>query len=217
MRPRLILSLLFCAALPMLDAQSVRAQAHIDAQSDAPATSAATIETLRIRGLVDSVNVGSILLQLSRGVSVQVDLYADTPMFIASRMEPKDLAPGARLRVSTRTGAQGANVALEVMTMSNAQAGAAEADALPELTFQGALKAQEEEGGEQTLVLADKGSDRRVNISPDTTYWRLRPAGLRDLKPGMALSVVILKDANGDSLPQRAVFGAPIAGVLLPL
>ena len=54
-------------------------------------------------------------------------------------------------------------------------------------------------------------------VSPTSNTAEGRPAGLRDLKPGMALSVVILKDANGDALPQRAVFGAPIAGALLPL
>ena len=214
MRPRIILACLLCAAVPVFSAQ---AQTAAQPAAQAPQPADIEIETLRIRGLVDSVNVGSISLQLSRGVSVHVDLNADTPMFIVSRMEPRELSPGVRLRVRTSTGPQGANVAIDVIAMSGEQPGPAEVEAIPELTFQGALKGQEDANDEKTLVLSDKGADRRVNLAPETAFWRLRPAGLRELKPGMSLSVVIIKNGDGDPIPQRAVFGAPIAGAPLPL
>lgn len=206
-----LFSVLFCAAV-LSTALGAQAQTGADAAKEAPAPDA-----LRIRGLVASVAPGAIALQLSKGISVKVELSQRTPMFAASRIEQKDLSPGTRLLARTRTGAQGANVAVDVMAMAEPQPGAAEAEALPELTFQGALKAQEESAGERTLVLTDKGADRRVTLGPETTFWRLRQAGLDELKPGMSLSVVIIRDASGEARPQRAVFGPGIPGAQLPL
>lgn len=187
------------------------------APADPTAKEAPAPETLRIRGLVESVDSGSVSLQLSQGISVKVDLSESTPLFVASAMDQKELALGARLRVRTRTGAQGANIAVEVMAMSEQEASAAEADALPELTFQGSLKAQEEAADERTLVLSEKGFDRRVTLGPETTFWRLRQASLAELKPGMSLSVTMLRGPAGEARPQRAVFGASVAGAQLPL
>lgn len=212
MRLPLVFSILLCAAA------HTGAYAQTDpGGADPAAKEAPAPETLRIRGLVESVDSGSVALQLSQGISVKVELSQGTPMFVASRMDQKELVLGMRLRVRTRTGAQGANLAVEVMAMTGAQAGAAEIEALPELAFQGALKAQEEAAGERTLVLSEKGFDRRVNLGPETTFWRLRQAGLGELKPGMSLSVTMLRSPNGEARPQRAVFGASIAGAQLPL
>lgn len=210
-------SVLLCAAAIGAQGLSFAQPAPDNAPAGESANEAPAPESLRIRGLVESVASGTVGLQLSQGISVKVELSETTPTFMASAMGQKELATGMRLRVRTRTGAQGANIAVEVMAMSEAQASAAEAGALPELTFQGALKAQEEVAGERTLVLTEKGFDRRVNLGPETTFWRLRQAGLNELKPGMSLSVVILRSPAGEARPQRAVFGASIAGAQLPL
>lgn len=216
---RLSLIALLCAVIwsPSL---SVDSGAHAQAGTEgAPgaAKEAPAPDALRIRGLVASVESGSVALQLSQGISVKVELSQRTPMFLANSIEQKDLSLGTRLLARTRTGAQGANVAIEVMAMAEPQPGAAEAEALPELTFQGVLKTQEESAGERTLVLTEKGVDRRVTLGPETSFWRLRQAALDELKPGMSLSVVILRDAGGEPRPQRAVFGPGIAGAQLPL
>lgn len=210
-----LFSVLFCAAVAST-ALSAHAQTGPEGAPGA-AKEGPTLDALRIRGHVMSVDSGAIALQLSQGISVKVELSQHTPMFSANRIEQKDLSLGTRLLARTRTGAQGANIAVEVMAMLQLQPGAAEAEALPELTFQGALKAQEESAGERTLVLTEKGVDRRVTIGPETTFWRLSQAGLDELKPGMSLSVVILREANGETRPQRAVFGPGIPGAQLPL
>lgn len=173
-----------------------------------------------------SVSAGAVSLELSRGLSLRLDLAPDAPMFFVSRIDPAELKAGARLRLRVKSGGQGsaAATAVEAMAMEDAPAGAraaaqteAEGEILPELTMQGAFKAIEREGEDRTLVLVDRGADRRLALTSETTFWRLRRAGLDELKPGMSLSVVMRKKPDAAPKTHRAVFGQSIPGADLPL
>lgn len=199
----------------------------------APAPSAASApatgspgESVRFRGLVMSVSAGAVSLELSRGLSLRLDLAPDAPMFFVSRIDPAELKVGARLRLRVKSGGQGsaAATAVEAMAMEDAPAGAraaaqteAEGEILPELTMQGAFKAIERAGEDRMLAFVDRAAERRVALTSETTFWRLRRAGLEELKPGMSLSVVMRKDPGAPPKTHRAVFGQSIPGVDLPL
>jgi len=191
----------------------------------APSQSGAGTGLMRIRGEVESVQPGAVALQLSRGLSLRLDLGASAPLFFATRLNPADLAAGARLRLRVKTGLQGATAAVEVMAMEEARGAPVASDAeaqgdndiLPELTMQGAFRALEKEGEDRVLVVVDRGAERRVAVTQETTFWRLRRARIEDLKPGMSLSVVMRKAANGEPVAWRAVFGETIPGANLPL
>lgn len=180
----------------------------------APSQSGAASDLMRIRGEVESAQPGAISLQLSRGLSLRLQLAADAPLFLAARLDPSALASGAFVRLRVKTGPQGAPAAVEVMAMEETPADGA---LLPELTMQGAFKALEKDGEERVVAVVDRGAELRVAVTPETTFWRLRRARLEELKPGMSLSVVLRKSAEGAPVAWRAVFGETIPGANLPL
>jgi hypothetical protein len=175
------------------------------------------LDNVRIRGQVEAVEPNSVAVLLSQGISLKIDLRDTTPIFAITRAELKDISAGADLRVRTRTAPQGGGlVAADVLVMSGTLPPSSN-EALSELNMQGAFKAQDETNGEKVLVLSDKGSDRRIPVGQETSYWRLRAAALNEIKPGMALSVLIVKEPDGKAQATRAVFGSPTPGSLLPL
>jgi hypothetical protein len=226
MRRRLALSLWLAVFAPAWGAGAWAQPAATPPDVSASAPSAGAGDLVRIRGRVESVSSGAVRLELSRGLWLRIDLSPDAPMFFVHRLDMKQIAPGARLRLRVKIAGQGAVAAVEVMAMEDAKSARepasesalqAEGEVLPELTLQGRFKAQEQEGEERTLVLADRGADRRVALTSQTTYWRLRPARLEDLKPGMSLSAVMRKNAEGRVVTQRAVFGDADSSADLPL
>ncbi|MDB5570013.1 MAG: hypothetical protein JWN93_1196 [Hyphomicrobiales bacterium] len=208
------------------DAQSPGTPAPVQAPAPSPSKPPASaavkdanppaLDNVRIRGQVETVEANSVAVLLSQGISLKIDLQDTTPIFAVTRAELKDLSAGADVRVRTRSAPQGGLVAADVLVLSGALP-IASSEALAELTMQGAYKAQDETNGEKVLVLTEKGGDRRVAVAQETTYWRLRPAALNEIKPGMALSVLIVKEADGKAQTMRAVFGSPATGTLLPL
>jgi len=171
---------------------------------------------LRIRGEVESVDAGGVVVQMSRGISLRVDLEARTPILSASRIAITDVRPGADLRIRTRTGTGGTTVASDVLVVEATKIPAADLE-LSDLTVRGALKSIEKGEQGQVLVLSEKGTDRRLATSRETAFWRINRAQIGDIKPGVSLSVVIVREPSGSARPERAVFGTTPAGALLPL
>ncbi|MBX9759632.1 MAG: hypothetical protein K2Y29_12735 [Beijerinckiaceae bacterium] len=54
-------------------------------------------------------------------------------------------------------------------------------------------------------------------MTNETAFWRLQSAQLKDVKPGVLISVVIVRSPSGQAHAQRAVFGAAPTGSALPL
>lgn len=176
-------------------------------------------ETLRIRGAVERVEGATLSVQLSQGLSVRVETQPETYVMEATRIERGALKSGGDLRIRTRAGAQGAVIATEVMTIEASAEDKAPAanDTLSDISIQGGFKGLEEKTGDQILVVTEKGADRRVTLSKETSYWRLRPARVADIKPGMTLSVVIIREPGQSARAQRLVFGTSVTGAALPL
>lgn len=230
--PAHALALLLCVAAGAAQAQAPRAQEE-PATPSAPAPSKPApadpaqaqkpddkekpdeSSALRIRGIVDVADDKGVMVQLSKGISIRVNIEPGTPVFSATRISASDLKKGANIGVRTRNPAvAGENTAaVEVVALEPAAA-----ERLTELSVKGALKTMDKSGENQVLVVTESGgADRRLAIGKETTFWRIQPAALKDVKPGVLVSVLIVRDSSGDASAQRAVFGSAPPGGMLPL
>jgi len=172
--------------------------------------------TLRIRGQVESVDAGGVVVQMSTGISLRVDLDAETPILSAARIKIADVKRGADLRIRTRTATGGTTVASDVLVVEAPKVPGPDLE-LSGLSLRGELKGIEKSEDGQVLVLSEKGGDRRLPLSRETSFWRIDRAQIGDIKSGVSLSVVIVREPGGSAKPERAVFGTTPAGALLPL
>lgn len=233
--PAHALALLLCVAAGAAQGQALRAQEEPAAPSapvpskPAPADPAEKQKpqkpdekekpdessALRIRGIVAAADEKGVMVELSKGISIRVNIEPGTPVYSATRIAASDLKKGANVGVRTRNPAvAGENTAaVEVVALEPAAA-----EKLTELSVKGAVKTMDKSGENQVLVITEAGgADRRLAIGKETTFWRIQPAALKDVTPGVLVSVVIMRDASGDASAQRAVFGSPPPGAMLPL
>lgn len=168
-------------------------------------------DMVRIRGQVESADATGARVQLSKGISIRVDIDADTPVFSAVRIALGDLPAGAQVGVrATAAPVAGENgIAADVLAL-----GPSAPSELAGLNVRGAYKALDKSGEKPVLVVTERNADRRFTLTNETTYWRLQPAQLKDLKAGELISVLIVRDRSGHARAQRAVFGSSPGGML---
>lgn len=179
-----------------------------------PAEKADDNDTLRIRGQIESVDAAGVSVQLSKGLSIRVDIAPETPVFSAMRISQGDLAAGADVGVRTLApSTAGENsVAADVLSFAMpAPAG------IGSFGVRGAYKSIDKSGEKPLLVVSEGGADRRFVLTSETTFWRVQQAHLKDVKPGGSISVVIVREPSGHAHAQRVVFGPAPTGVALPL
>ncbi len=179
-----------------------------------PAEKADDNDTLRIRGQIETVDAAGVSVQLSKGLSIRVDIAPETPVFSAMRISQGDLAAGADVGVRTLApSTAGENsVAADVLSFAMpAPAG------IGGFGVRGAYKSVDKSGEKPLLVVSEAGADRRLVLTNETAFWRVQTAQLADVKPGGSISVVIVREPSGHAHAQRVVFGAAPTGVALPL
>lgn len=171
-------------------------------------------EALRIRGLVETADENGVTVQLSKGISIRVDIGADTPVYVVNRIQASDLQDGAALSVRTRAAqAVGENTsALEVLAVALTPP-----VEFPGMNVNGKFKAMEKADDKSVLVVSERSGDRRLSVSNETSFWRLQSAALKDVKPGVSISVLVGPGAGGGAGARRAVFGSTPPGAALPL
>lgn len=171
-------------------------------------------DALRVRGLVDSVDQNGVVVQLSKGITLRVDLGSDVPVYSAARIKREEVKSGENLGVRTRAalGTGEAIAAGEVLISPGTS------DFRPgDMNVVGAFRSIDQSGERPLLVLAEKGAERRVALTDETTFWRLASARLKEVKAGMSISILLTRLPDAPAKAERAVFGSPPPGAMLPL
>jgi hypothetical protein len=184
--------------------------AEAAAKSKAPDES----EAVRIRGLVEKADATGVVVQLSKGISIRVDIDALSPVYAAARLAVTDLKVGDSLGVRT----QAATAAGEIMA-------ATEVIIMPDdgalnpsgMTINGAFKALDKADDRPVLTVMEGSAERKAAITSETSVWRLRRASIADVKAGVAISILVARDGAGVAHTKRVLFGSPPAGAMLPL
>jgi hypothetical protein len=169
---------------------------------------------VRIRGLVEKVDEQGVVVQLSQGITLRVNIWPQAPVYSASRMELAQLQSGADVSIRTRAAqAAGENqLAAEVLSIASMKAAP-----FPGAYVNGVIKLIDRSEKRPVLVVAEGKSVRRLTVTDETTFWRLQIGALADVKPAMSISVLISQDKAGGGSAQRVVFGSPPPGSMLPL
>lgn len=178
-----------------------------------PADNSGENAALRIRGIVEQADEGGVVVQLSKGINIRADIGSEAACFSATRIAIADLQQGEHLAIRARAAQAAGDTtsALEVLSVSTDQS---PQFAAPGVT--GVLKAIERTDN-TVLVVTEGGADRRLSVTKETSFWRLKPAALKDVKPGMSISVLITRDASGATASRRVVFASGQEGVAPPL
>ncbi len=190
------------------------ASAQMPSQPGAAKPQAPEPEAVRIRGIVESVDERGVLVQLSQGINIRVDLQSDLPIFAAARIRREDLKAGDNVVVRTRAAQTTGEPAAASEVLASPQD-----SALPrgETNVVGAFRAIDASGERPLLVVFDKTAERRIPLTSETSFWRLKPASLADVRAGMSMSILITREDSRPARAERAMFGSPPPGTMLPL
>lgn len=195
-------------------AQAPTSTESAPAETAAKPKAADESEAVRIRGLVEKVDATGVVVQLSQGISIRVDVDSKAPVYAATRLALNDLKPGDSVGVRTRAAATAGDTvtAIEVILMPDEGA-----PSLTDMNMSGAFKALDKAGDAPLLTVADGSAERKAAVTNETSVWRLRRASIADVKAGVTISILVGRDGAGVAQTQRILFGAPPAGSMLPL
>lgn len=195
-------------------AQSPTPTEPAPAESAAKPTAADESEAVRIRGLVETVDATGVIVQLSQGITIRVDVDSTAPVFAATRLALSDLKLGDSVGVRTRAAATAGDTvtATEVILMPDEGA-----PSLTGMNMSGAFKALDKAGDAPLLTVTEGSAERKAAVTNETSVWRLRRASITDVKAGVTISILVGRDGAGVAQTQRILFGSPPAGSMLPL
>ena len=171
-------------------------------------------EAVRIRGLVETTDTNGVVVQLSQGISIRVDISSQAPVYAAARLAITDIKVGDSVGVRTLSANTAGDpvAATEVIVMPD------EGTLSPiGMSVTGAFKSLDKDGDRRVLVVTDGSSERKVTVTNETSVWRLRRASVSEVKPGVSISILVGRNDAGVAETQRIVFGSPPAGTILPL
>ncbi|MDP2358978.1 MAG: hypothetical protein Q8M31_23370 [Beijerinckiaceae bacterium] len=210
LRITLMMTVLSSVAIAQTQTPPAPAPAQDTTKPKAPDES----EAVRIRGLVETADANGVVVQLSQGITIRVDILSQAPVYAAARLALTDIKVGESVGVRTRAPqtAGEAVAATEVIVMPDE-------DTLSPIgmSVTGAFKSLDKDGERAILVVTDGSAERRVTLTNETSVWRLRRASVSDVKPGVSISVLVGRNDAGVAETQRIVFGSPPAGAILPL
>ena len=201
-------------ALIYMGASMSAAQTPTTAKPAAEQPQQPEAEALRIRGLIDSVDENGVVVQLSQGITLRVDLDSGVPVYSAARIKRGDVKAGENIGVRTRTalGTGESTAAGEVLVSPSAT------DFRPgDMNLVGAFRSIDTSGERPLLALGEEGAERRVALTDETTFWRLTSASLKEVKVGVSISILLTRLADAPAKAERAVFGSTTPGSMLPL
>ena len=155
-----------------------------------------------------------VVVQISQGISLRVDIGPDAPVYSAAQMKLANLKGGAQASVRTRAPQAAGENQLAAEVISNASTVIAP---LPGANVNGVIKLIDMTEKQPVIVIIEGASVRRLTVTDETSFWRLQLSALNNVKVGDSISVLVSRDKSGAASAQRVVFGSPPPGAMLPL
>jgi hypothetical protein len=156
----------------------------------------------RVRGTIERVDEGGILVRSREGASLPIALAPDVGVSAVTRAELGAVGPGTYIGTAAMPQADGSLRAIEVLVFPEAMRGAGEGhgpwDLLPESTMTNATVADTVTGVDgRTLTLNYKGQSKRVVVPADAPVVTLVPAARSDLKAGETVFLSAMRQPDG--------------------
>jgi hypothetical protein len=166
----------------------------------------------RIRGTVAAVEGNTISISTREGAKVDVLLNDPLTVSTVKQVDLADIRPGTYVGIATRTGADGAMQALEVLVFPEPMRGAGEGhyawDLEPgSMMTNGTVTGAVEATSGRELSLSFKGGNNKIVVPPGTPIVTFAPAERADLKPGVPIFLIAPKNAEGKLAVSRVTVG----------
>ncbi|MGZ5092874.1 MAG: hypothetical protein ACXWCY_00370 [Burkholderiales bacterium] len=160
--------------------------------------------TLRVRGTISDLD-GSVLSVKSRdGKDLKLKLADNATVVAAKAMTLSDLKPGDYVGATTRSGPDGARVAVEIHTLApTTPEGHIPWDLEPESMMTNANVASVESAGGQYVTLQYKGGSQKILVPAGTPIVTNTPADRSYLKRGEYIFSIAQVGADGLMTVQR--------------
>jgi hypothetical protein len=160
--------------------------------------------TLRVRGTITDFD-GSVLAVKSRdGKDLKLKLADNATIVAAKAMTVSDLKPGDYVGATTRSGTEGARVAVEIHTLApTTPEGHIPWDLEPESMMTNANVASVESASGQYVTLQYKGGSQKILVPQGTPIVTNTPADRSYLKRGEYIFTIAQVGADGLMTVQR--------------
>lgn len=172
---------------------------------------AQTAPTVRVRGTVERVEPGALVVTSREGASVSVALKEGWALSGLKKATLDDIKPGTFVGTAAMQRGDGPLMALEVLVFpAGVKSGEGHYgwDLLPESTMTNATVASTVSGvSGPVLTLTYPGGEKSVAVTPETPIVTFAPAEKADLKPGAPVFVPAQKGEDGTLSTMRVVVG----------
>jgi hypothetical protein len=160
--------------------------------------------TMRVRGTITAFD-GSVLSVKSRdGKDLKLKLADNATIVAAKAITLNDLKPGDYVGSTTRSGPDGARVAVEIHTLApTTPEGHTPWDLEPESMMTNANVASVQSAGAQYVTLQYKDGSQKIMVPAGTPIVTNTPADRSYLKPGEYIFTAAQVGADGTMTVQR--------------
>jgi hypothetical protein len=177
------------------------------------ASAASAQETVRIRGVIESVDGPVYLVKNRDGAELKLTV-TDKPLFVAIvKATMADIKPGMFVGATGQTQPDGSQKAIEVHIFPESMRGTGEGhydwDLKPNTKMTNANVDQTVNGNDgQTLSVKYKDGEKKILVTPETAVVTYVAGSADDLKPGIKIFVGAAKKmADGTVQTPRITYG----------
>jgi hypothetical protein len=177
------------------------------------ASAASAQETVRIRGVIESVDGPVYLVKNRDGAELKLTV-TDPPLYVAIvKATMADIKPGMFVGATGQTQPDGSQKAIEVHIFPESMRGTGEGhydwDLKPNTKMTNANVDQTVNGNDgQTLSVKYKDGEKKILVTPETAVVTYVPGSKDDLKPGIKIFVGAAKKmADGTVQTPRVTYG----------
>jgi hypothetical protein len=177
------------------------------------ASAACAQETVRIRGVIESVDGPVYTVKNRDGAELKLTV-TDPPLYVAIvKATMADIKPGMFVGATGQTQPDGSQKAIEVHIFPESMRGTGEGhydwDLKPNTKMTNANVDQTVNGNDgQTLSVKYKDGEKKILVTPETAVVTYVPGSKDDLKPGIKIFVGAAKKmADGTVQTPRVTYG----------
>ena len=182
------------------------------------ASAASAQETVRIRGVIESVDGPVYVVKNRDGAELKLTV-TDPPLYVAIvKATMADIKPGMFVGATGQTQPDGSQKAIEVHIFPESMRGTGEGhydwDLKPNTKMTNANVDQTVNGNDgQTLSVKYKDGEKKILVTPETAVVTYVPGSKDDLKPGTRIFVgAAKKQPDGTLQTPRITYGRNGAG-----
>jgi hypothetical protein len=185
----------------------------------ASASAQAPVSQTRLRGTVERLDSGTMVVKTPEGVSTTVALAPGFSVGGVVKATTADIRKGGFIGVGARPQADGTLVAVQVFIFPEAMRGTGEGHrpwgVLPDSTMTNATVSETVSRVDgANVALSYPGGEQKIAINPDANIIMAAPAQASELVPGAQVAMTAAKQADGSFSTNRITIAK--AGAQLP-